>query len=194
MTKQLLCVCCVVPWFVAQSRCCCFSSKKGVAIMVWIVAAWYPPFLMVMISSLAFSRLNKDAFVGMFFWQSWSNDDEKWKSRLRWRVKKCFRWDFWQSCFTHGCVLFLQVVDVVDKRRRRQESGGRVQRLLQARCPTVFQMHAICGAIEEVEVALIMTRAIDLSIVFLWCVLTRVVCFDGSGTESSCFEGREVML
>ena len=93
------------------------------------------------------------------------------------------------------CTFFLPpVVDVVDKRRRRQESGGGVHRLLQARCPTVFQMHAICGAIEEVDVALIMSRTIELSIVFLWCVLTRVVCFDGSGTESSCFEGREAML
>ena len=58
-----------------------------------------------------------DLFFGLFtaeqgctcwnvFWQSWSNDDEKWKSRLRRRVKKCFRWDLWQSCFTHGCALF----------------------------------------------------------------------------------------
>ena len=89
----------------------------------------------------------------------------------------------------HSCVLFfLQVVDVVDKRRRRQESGGRVHRFLQAFGPTVFQVHDVCGAFEEVEVPLIMSWAIDLSIVFLWCVLTRVVCFDGSGTESSCFE------
>ena len=143
-----------------------------------------------MICSLAFSRLNKDAFVGMFFffWQSWSNDDEKWKSRLRWRVKKCFRWNFWQCCSTVVYCFFLQVVDVVDKRRRRQESGGRVHRFLQAFGPTVFQVHVVCGAFEEVEVALILSRTIELSIIFLWCVLTRVVCFDGSGTESSCFE------
>ena len=90
--NNLSCVCCVVPWFVAQSRCCCFSSKKGVAIMVWIVAAWYPPFLMVMICSLAFSRLNNGCICwNVLLWQSWSNDDEKWKSRLRWHVKKCFR-------------------------------------------------------------------------------------------------------
>ena len=86
------------------------------------------------------------------------------------------------------------VVDVVDKRRTRQESGEGVHGLLQARCPTVFQVHVVCGAFEEVDVALIMSWAIDLSIIFLWCVLTRVVCSDGSGTESSCLEGREAML
>ena len=75
------------------------------------------------------------------------------------------------------------VVVVVDKRRTRQESGG-----------GVFQVHVVCGAFEEVDVALILSRTIELSIIFLWCVLTCVVCFDGSGTESSCFEGREVLL
>ena len=86
------------------------------------------------------------------------------------------------------------VVDVVDNRRTRQESGGGVHRFLQALGPTVFQVHVVCGAFEEVDVALIMSRTIELSINFLWCVLTRVDCFDGSGTESSCFEGREAML
>ena len=62
-----------------------------------------------------------DLFFGLFtaeqgctcwnvFWHSWGKDDEKWKSRLRRRVKKCFRWDFWQSCFTHGCVLFYKLL------------------------------------------------------------------------------------
>ena len=111
-------------------------------------------------------------------WPPWSND-EKWKSRLTWRVKKCLHWDFWQNCLP-------PVVDVVNKRRTRQESGGGVHRFLQALGPTVFQVHVVCGAFEEVDVA--------LSIILLWCVLTRVVCFDGSGTESSCFEGREAML
>ena len=86
------------------------------------------------------------------------------------------------------------VVDVFNKRRTRQESGGEVHRFLQALGPPVFQVHVVCGAFEEVDVALIMSRTIELSIIFLWCVLTRVVCFDGSGTESSCFEGREAML
>ena len=121
-------------------------------------------------------------------WPSWSQDDEKWKSCRTWRLKKCFHWDFWQSCFTVVCCL-PPVVDVVDKRRTRQESGGGVHGLLQARGPTVFQVHVVCVAIEEVQVPLIMSRTIYLSIVFLWCVLARVVCFDGSGAESSCLEG-----
>ena len=115
-------------------------------------------------------------------WPPWSNNDEKWKSRLTWRVKTCLHWDFWQSC-SPVVYCLPPVVDVVDKRRTRQESGG-----------GVFQVHVVCGAFEEEDVALILSRTIELSIVFLWCVLTRVVCFDGSGTESSCFEGREAML
>ena len=83
---------------------------------------------------------------------------------------------------------------MVDKRRRDQESGGGVHRFLQAFGPTIFQVRVVCGAFEEVDVVLILSRTIELSIIFLWCVLTRVVCFDGSGTESSCFEGREAML
>ena len=126
-------------------------------------------------------------------WPPWSNNDEKWKSRLTWRVKRCLHWDFWQSCSTVVHCL-PPLVDVVDKRRTRQESGGGVHRFLQALGPTVFQVQVVCGAFEEVDVALIMSRTIELSIIFLRCVLTRVVCFDGSGTESSCFEGREAML
>ena len=123
----------------------------------------------------------------------WSNNDEKWKSRLTWRVKTCLHWDFWQSC-SPVVYCLPPVVDVVDKRRTRQESGGGVHRFLQALGPTVLQVHVVCGAFEEVDVALILSRTIELSIIFLWCVLTRVDCFDGSGTESSCFEGREAML
>ena len=56
-----------------------------------------------------------DLFFGLFtaeqwcigwnalLWPSWSKDDEKWKSPLTWRVKKCLHWDFWQSCFTVVC-------------------------------------------------------------------------------------------
>ena len=94
--------------------------------------------MVIMICSLALSRLNNGTSVGArFLWPSWSQDDEKWKSRLTWRVKKCLHWDFWQSCSTVVHCL-PPVVDVVDRRRTRQESGGGVQRLLQARCPTVF--------------------------------------------------------
>ena len=42
-------------------------------------------------------------------WPSWSQDDEKWKSRLTWRLKKCFHWTSGRVA-PQWCVVYHQLL------------------------------------------------------------------------------------
>ena len=65
--RTFMCMLCCSMVRCAESVLFSEPQKKGDAIMVWMAAAWRHQRMVIMICSLALSRLNNGTFVGMAF-------------------------------------------------------------------------------------------------------------------------------